>query len=75
MNPINPYNARTFISIEKEGRLTTFRVEVVGEYPNDFSRFYVLQYRTAEEAAAEALVRFTDEVNRLMEKADESSQT
>lgn len=75
MNPNNPYNARTFISIEKEGRLTSFRVEVVGEYPNDFSRFYVLQYRTPEEAAAEALSLFTAEINRLMENSDESAQT
>jgi hypothetical protein len=65
----NPYNARTFITIEKEGRLTVFRVEVVGEYPNDFSRVYSLQYQTPEEAAAEALARFTDEVNKLMEKS------
>jgi hypothetical protein len=75
MNLNNPYNARTFITVEKEGRLTAFRVEVVGEYPNDFSRVYILQYRTAEEASLEALFQFTAEINRLMENSHESSQT
>jgi len=64
---VNIFGARTTIQIERSGNLTVYRVEVCGAPPNDYSRVYTMRTRTPEEASAEAIERFTEEISVLVE--------